>query len=422
VTEAAPVLERLLPDSSGAIPASPVKTWLDLHGLPTGREEAWRYTPVDDIKTALEGAVLADPVAVAVDADFVDAVAGDHGGVRLVYVNGVHAPELSRSAPMAPGVTWESGPALAELPAGVGDQLRYDGFQALNQLSAPESVTVRIAAGTDVAEPIHLVHLNRPAADQAVVTQPRTTVEVGAGARVTLIETYAGLEGPTVVNASTTIAVGEGADVTHHRVQAEGAGVIHVGHTRIDQHADSQIHSLSVMLGGIIARHELDLTLAGTGAHADLHGLYLPAGRQRHDNVITVDHAASRCTSTQMFKGVMADDGRGSFGGHVIVRSDTVGTDARQSNRNLVLSRRAQADTRPWLEIFADDVKCTHGATVGRLDDEALFYLRTRGIAEDEARSMLITAFVEEIIEGVALESLREHLDAAVAARMGGAR
>jgi Fe-S cluster assembly protein SufD len=175
------------------------------------------------------------------------------------------------------------------------------------------------------------------------------------------------------------------------------------------------------MTGADIARSALDVGFGGPEGRAELDGLYLPAGRQRHDHVVTVDHAASRCTSTQRFHGIVDDHARGSFSGHVIVRPGTVATDADQVNRNLVLRPTAQADTRPWLEILADDVRCTHGATVGRLDDEALFYLRSRGIPLAESRAMLVAAFAAAVVDDLTPERLRQRLAAELATRFAGA-
>jgi Fe-S cluster assembly protein SufD len=410
------LLERLAPAADAGGDGQPARRWLETHGLPSGREEAWRYTPVGDIKSALDDVGAAADAAVS-GAD-VDALAGHLGGVRLVFVNGILAPELSSGPTGPPGVC--CGRAPTGRGATGGDQVpRYDGFQALNELARTDVALVRVDPGTTVGEPIHIVHLAASGGGPAV-SQPRTLIEVGDGGELTVVETYVGTGPGAVTNASTHITLGAGAVVAHHRIQDEPARATHVGHTRVVQGADSQLRSLSVMLGASIARHAMDVTLLGPRARVDLDGVYLPAGDQRHDNVVTVDHTAPGCTSVQRFKGVVAGRARGSFGGHVIVRPGADGTDARQTNRNLLLSSTAQADTRPWLEIFADDVRCNHGATVGRLDEDALFYLRSRGIPLDEARAMLVAAFVAEITDEVVPASLRSHLEAAVATRIGG--
>jgi Fe-S cluster assembly protein SufD len=254
--------------------------------------------------------------------------------------------------------------------------------------------------------------------DTPTGSHPHTVIDVAAGSRLTVIETYAGLSGRSLTNAATAIAVGPGAELTHYKIQNEAAECIHVAHTAITQSTGSDVRSCTIMLGADIARNAVDVVLGGTDATLEVDGLYLPTARQRHDNVVTVEHAASSCTSRQLFKGVVDDHARGSFSGRIIVGPDTVATDAGQTSRSLLLQPTAEADSRPWLEIFADDVKCTHGATVGRLDDEAMFYMRSRGIAERDARAMLIGAFVNEIIEGARPETLRTYLETATA-RLG---
>jgi Fe-S cluster assembly protein SufD len=410
----ASLLDRLAPVGPHSTPA---RRWLEAHGLPSGREEAWRYTPVAEVLADLDEVV---PVtAASVDLDL-DELAGDFGGPQLVFVNGAFAEGLSRgAAALGPAARFAaSGPVSAPLPD-PADLERYDGFQALNHSAGRDVAIVTVAAGATVSDPIHIVHVAQ-SSDGPALSQPRTVIQAGDGSTVTIIETYAGTGSPTMTNASTHISLGVGAVVTHHRIQDEPTSSTHIGHTRVDQRAGARLHSLSMVLGGAVARHALDVTLLGPGAHAALDGVYLPAGTQRHDNVVTVDHASPGSSSVQRFKGVIADEARGSFGGHVIVRHGADGTDARQSNRNLLLSRTAQADTRPWLEILADDVRCAHGATVGRLDEEALFYLRSRGIALADARAMLVAAFVAEITDAVAPAAVRERLELAVARRIGG--
>jgi Fe-S cluster assembly protein SufD len=366
----------------------------------------------------LDGAQPAPPAAAT--RALVDGRAGDHGGGRLVLVNGVHVPALSDPVTSA-GVVWGAAGAVGG-PDATEDPARYDGFQALNGLATTDTAVVLVEDEVRIDAPIHLVHVTAPVSGPALA-QPRTRIHLGRGSALTVIESYVGLRGDdssAVTNATTTITLEPGATLVHQRVQDAAPTAVHVGHTRVRLGAGSHLRSTSVHLGADIGRHALDVTLAEPGARADLAGLYLPTAGERHDTVVTVDHAASGGTSTQRFKGVIGDDGRGSFSGHVIVRPGTTATDARQSNRNLLLGRTAQADTRPWLEIFADDVRCSHGATVGRLDDDALFYLRSRGIALDEARALLVAAFADEITSLIEPASLRAQVQAAVAARIGG--
>ena len=390
------LLERLVPsertffDEPAWMQAERVQAqaWLAANGLPGARDEAWKYTPLDDILAA-----IFDPAPVRPQLPGGTAVlnnlAGDHGGPRLVFVNGAFAPNLSRTALAPAGVELGSCVSLPDseraLERSSAASSRFDGFEALNHVAGHDAAVLRIAPGTDVAPPIHVVHLSVPGATPSA-SHPRTLIEVGAAARVTVIETYAGQVGRHLTNAATTIAVGCGAELSHYKVQTEAADSVHVAHTSIDQADGSEVLSCTVMLGAEIARNAVDVVLAGNGAQLEVAGIYLPTGRQRHDNVVTVEHAASACTSRQLFKGVVDDHARGSFSGRILVRPDTVATDAGQTSRSLLLSPMAQADARPWLEIRSDDVKCTHGATIGRLDADALFYLRTRGIEPNEAR------------------------------------
>lgn len=396
------------------------QAWLAANGVPGAREEAWKYTPLDEIFSAVfDGSDVRPRPADGTAA--LDELAGDHGGPRLVFVNGAFAPNRSRTALAPAGVVLGNGVSLADSDGAFerssATSSRFDGFQALNHIVGHDTVVLRVAPGTDVAPPIHVVHLSVPDATPSA-SHPRTLIEVGEAARVTVIETYAGGAGRHLVNAATTIAVGCGAELSHYKVQMEDADSVHVAHTSIEQAAGSAVRTCTVMLGANIARNAVDIVLAGNGARLAVTGLYLPTGRQRHDNVVTVEHAASSCTSRQLFNGVIDDHARGSFGGRIIVQPDTVATDAGQTSRSLLLSPMAQADTRPWLEIRSDDVKCTHGATIGRLDADALFYLRTRGIEPNKARAMLVEAFIGEITDAIGPETLRSQLEAATAARL----
>ncbi len=404
------IVERL---AVGAVDgaATGARLWLAAHGFPHGREEAWRYTPLDEILATLAGAVPATAPAAQLDRSVVDDLAGDHGGRRIVFVNGVHAPQLSDDRPLPAGFYLGPLARASGVPAGLGtpDGDPLDGFDALNRLAGNGAAVVAAPRGARLDSPLHVVHLAVPAGGTTVV-HPRTIVHAAAGSRISVIETYAGLPGALVTNASSTVHVGAGAVVAYHRIQEEAPGVTHLGRTRIDQSAGSELRAVSVMTGADIARLALDVVLDGDEARCTLDGLYFPRHRQRHDHVVTVDHAASGCTSRQRFKGIVDGHARGSFGGRILVRSRTVATDASQSNHNLLLASTAQADTRPWLEIFADDVRCAHGATVGRLDDDALFYLRSRGVPLAEARAMLVDAFAGEVIARIAPESLRERV------------
>ena len=414
------VLERLAVTGSAGETAARARAWLGTHGFPGKRDEAWRTTPVEEILAVLARAVPPPPSPEPLDRSLIDELAGNHGGRRLVFVNGVHDPDLSDAGPLPAGFyvgCLTGAPAWAVPPAASVDPV--DGFDALNRLAGRDAAVVAIPRGARLDAPVHVVHLATPGRG-TTLCHPRTVVHAAATSRVSVIETYTGLPGRSLTNASATVVAGPGAGVTYQRVQSEAADAIHLGRTIIGQAAGSDVRVISVMTGAAVARFAADVTLSGTEARLALDGLYLPRGRQRHDQVISVDHAASRCRSTQRFKGIVDDQAYGSFVGRIIVRPGTVASDASQFNHSLLLRRSAQADTRPWLEIFADEVRCTHGATVGRLDEGALFYLRSRGVSLPEARAMLVAAFADEVTEGLRPATLRNRVIADV--RSAGAR
>jgi Fe-S cluster assembly protein SufD len=361
-------------------------------------DERWRYTPVDEIVARIERSV---PAVDREDASLPHTLIGSlTGGAapRLVFVNGFYATDLSDHD---------------IVPAGV-----HCGVSGAGHVHGAGLALVCVGDGTRSDQPIHVVHLALPdpADGRSVTSFPRTLIDVGADARVTVVETYGGLDGLTLSEASTAIRVGDRAELAHHRLQVETPTATHIGHTRVDMGAASVLRHTSVTLGGDIARHAIEVHLDAADARAELAGINVTGDRQRHDTVVTVDHAASRCASTQRFAGVVDDHGRGSFSGEIIVRPGTNATDAHQSTRNLVLGPNAEADARPWLTILADDVRCTHGATVGRLDEDALHYLRSRGIELAQARAMLTEAFARDITDSISDEKVRVHIAGLVAA------
>lgn len=423
-TDRVALVERLLPDASTDPSTVAARDWLRTNGLPDPDEESWRYFPVNEVVSLLAGAAPATPRPIS--RTDVDRLAGDHGPTRLVFVNGSFAASLSVIDPHTTGVRIGRRSDPPRLTHSTLDSISdfADGFHALNRAAERDPALVIIEPDTRSdatgipTEPFHIVHVTVPG-DAAEISHPSIVIDVGERGRLNLIETYTGLTGPAVVNASTTLHLGRAASVTHHRIQTEAPGMKHIGHTRVTQATDSTYDLATFMLGADIARHTIEVTLNGANARAGLTGLYRPAGHQRHDIAVCVDHAGSHGTSTQEFKGIIDDHARGSFSGRIIVRPNTVANDAQQRNRNLVLEPTAQADSRPWLEIFADDVRCTHGSTVGRLDDEALFYLRSRGIPLAESRSILIDAFVHEITDVVEPASLRDYINGALSTSHG---
>jgi len=388
-------------------------TWLAEHPMPTRRDESWRYTPVDQVISAI--ADVARPAStVDVTSDAIDALVGVHDGPRLVFVNGGFHPGSSQLTPLD-GVDLAPLSSMTEHPDADAVQCtpepdRLNGFTALNGLAGDDGASVRVRAGAAPTVSVHLVHVSVPEADQPIITHPASAIVIEAGAHASIIESYVAVGGAPLTNASTVIDVADHGQLTYHRVQTEPAEAVHIGYVRIRLAAHARAHARSLSIGARISRVELDVSADGDHASIDVEGLYVPNDRQQHDHVITIDHIGSHTRSNQRFKGVVDGHARGAFTGKIVVRPGTTDTEAHQANDSLVLTPHAQSDTRPWLEILADDVRCTHGATIGRLDDQSLFYLRSRGIPLAEARRILIDAFSSSITEAIEPESLRSHL------------
>jgi Fe-S cluster assembly protein SufD len=351
-------------------------------------------------------------------------------GPRLVFVDGRFARELSRWGGEPAGLTvrslrealLEEGEALGEV---LGRRARAEAhpFTALNAALLEEGALLRVAPGTVCAEPVQLLFLSLGRSEAPVLASPRVVVAAGEASELTLVESY-GAVGPGVsfTNAVTEVVLGAGAHVTHLKLQAEAETAYHIGGLHVEQGRDSRFASHLVALGGALARNEVHAVFAAEGGECTLHGLYVGHGTQHLDHHTVLDHARPRCSSRELYKGVMDDQSRGTFHGKVLVRPDAQQTNARQSNRNLLLSEEAMADTRPQLEILADDVKCSHGTTVGRLDEQALFYLRTRGIPRVEAERLLTYAFASEVVGAVPLAALRDQVEALLARKLPGTK
>lgn len=397
-------------------------------GFPTTRHEQWQYTNVAPVaRTEFRAAPRATR---AIPIERVSELScSDHECVQVVFVDGRHAPEYALLPELPPGVRLEAlAAALRSHPEVVAAHLarhaRADDhpFAALNTAFIEDGAFVWIPPGTIVERPIHLMFFST-AHPGSVFTHPRNLVVVGAASQVTLVESYLGHDGEAyLTNVVTEIVVGPGAVVDYCKLDDEGGRGYHFSSVQVRQETGSRFTGHAFSLGGALVRNDLGVVLDGEGAECDLYGLYLLSGSQHVDNHTTIDHARPRCTSRELYKGIL--DGRATavFNGAIVVRPDAQKTSARQTNKNLLLSEDAVIDTKPQLEIHADDVKCTHGATVGQLDPGALFYLRSRGIGIDEARRLLINAFGGEIIEGVKLKPIQCRLDLAVVTRLSRAQ
>ncbi len=382
-------------------------------GFPTTREEEWRFTNVAPVaRTRFVRPGAADPRAVAAELE------GHHleGACELVFVDGRFAPELSaRELPQ--GVAVDSLAALlAREPEAVAGALgrkasfQQQPFLALSTALFEDGAVVRVAPHALVETPIHLIFWSTAAAEPTA-SFPRTLILAGEASQATVVERFAGASGAAYLTCPVTeLVAGPGAVVDHYKLQKESAAAFHLSGIAIETARASNVSTHSFSLGGAIVRHDIRCALAGEGSVATLNGLYLVVDRQLVDTHMRVDHVAPHCDSHELYKGVLDGRARSVFSGRIHVHPGAQKTDAKQTNRNLLLSDEAVANSQPQLEIYADDVKCTHGSTVGQLDDEAVFYLRSRGIGLEAARSLLTYAFAADLVERVKFEPLRREL------------
>jgi Fe-S cluster assembly protein SufD len=396
-------------------------------GFPPARDEEWRFTPIAPIVQGSWRPAGAGTVELS-QAQLSPFVFGHADWTTLVFVNGVFSDALSSVGSLPPGVRVAS---LGEALRSNGGQLHphltrhapieVSPFTALNTAFFGEGGLVHVAANVDLPAPVHLLFVTTVEAGGAVA-HPRNLIVVDRGARASIIESYVTLAPGQGywTNPVTEVAVGAGAWVEHTRIQRESESAYHVGLTHVDQQRDSHYRSFSLAMGGALARHNLHVRLNDENIETLMYGLYLTRGDQVADNHTAIYHDQPNCRSWEVYKGILDERSRAVFNGKVFVKPEAQKTDAKQTNRNLLLSDAARVHTKPQLEIFADDVKCTHGATVGRLDEVARFYARSRGIPAAAADRLLTYAFAAEVVDEVALAPVREELDRLLLDRLGG--
>jgi Fe-S cluster assembly protein SufD len=382
------------------------------HGFPTTRQEEWRATNIAPIASTAFGR----PAAAAVAPSALEPYLLD-GAIlhRVVMVNGRFSPALSSLAGLPAGVTVTSlresfdrtggrDAASALLPGVEGQTALVD----VNLAFVEDGVVIDVAPKAVIAEPIHILSIASVDGPPAMIC-PRVLVRAGEQSEVSLVESYAGVStGVAFTNAVTQIVLAPSAVVDHVKFQREPATAFHLASIFVRLERAATFTSHAVTLGGRIARNDIIATLAGEGAECTLDGLYVADGDALVDTHTTIDHAQPHCPSHEVYKGILSGRARAVFNGKIIVRQDAQKTDAKQTNKALLLSDEAQINTKPQLEIFADDVKCTHGAAIGQLDEDAMFYLQARGISALEARNLLIHAFAGEVLDGVKEEVVRE--------------
>jgi Fe-S cluster assembly protein SufD len=376
-------------------------------GWPTPRIEEWRYTNLERVERVpwafdeSTGTAALARSATAEAAIAAQSLAG-RATLEIVFVNGRYLRQ-----------TGDTRFVNKDVSASLADW-EHNALVALNTAYAQDGARIEIPANAIVDGFIHLLFVGE---GDGIWSHPRNIFVVGSNAQVTIAETYVG-SGAYFTNAVTEIVAGDGAVIDHYRVQCESAGAFHIGNVYIRQERAANVTSRSIAAGAALARSETHVTLAGEGAAIALDGLFAGTGTQHLDNHTVIDHVEPHCESHELYKGVLDGSARGVFDGRIIVRPGAAKTNSRQENRNLLLSQTAIVDSKPTLEIHNDDVKCNHGSTIGQLNQEALFYLRSRGIDEEEARGLLILAFASEIVDRMKLEPVREQVRRALFQQM----
>ena len=404
-------------------------------GFPTTKNEDWHFTSVAPIAEQFFRAAMTSRTGVSSEGSTAGMVAradlqrftfGQPTWHLLVFVNGEFSENLSSYSGLGDKVRVSS---LAKaIRSGVGRPERHLGkittfenhaFTALNTAFIQDGAFIELQADAVVEQPIHLIFVSE--GEGEAVSHPRNLIVAAQNSRALIIESYISIRDSCYfTNAVTEISLGEGARLDHYKIQRESEKSFHVGTTQIRQARDSQLHSFSFAVGGRLARTNIYTSLDGNAATCTLNGLYLADGIQHIDNQTSIEHIAPNCPSHEIYKGVLDGRSHGVFNGKVYVHPEAQKTDGKQSNNNLLLSATARVDTKPQLEIFADDVKCTHGATVGRLDEMAMFYLNSRGIGPEMARTLLTYAFAADVLETIELEPMKSELERMVLARFAG--
>ena len=389
-------------------------------GFPTNRDEEWRFTNIAPLtRIDFELAAKTDEPATANIAPL------RYGLPGPVFVDGHFAPSLSQLDALPQGVVVKNLRAafnedadLVSRYIGQDAMSEEQAFTALNTAFVQDGVLIYLPQGTVLDTPLHTLFLSTGAKANAV-SHPRVLVVAEAHAEATLVESYAGLGVEVyLTNSVCEINVGENASIDHYRVQREAPTAFHISATHVREARSARFRSTSITLGGSLTRNHVHTALMGEGIDSTLNGLYIENGSQHVDNHTLIEHAQPNCQSHEFYKGVLDDEASGVFRGKIHVHQAAQKTDAYQANQNLLLSDSAKIDTKPQLEIYADDVKCSHGATIGQLDADAIFYLRSRGIGHREALRVLTRAFVGEVLDRVRIDGLRDELDRLVTERL----
>jgi Fe-S cluster assembly protein SufD len=384
-------------------------------GFPTVRDEDWKFTNLAGLAKKSFGAAEGG-AEITLD-DLAGFVFRGQESARLVFVNGRYAPGLSDECGQAGGViacslkqSMELNYELVKLHLAKHLDYEDDFFGALNTAFLEDGGFIYIPDGVVVDKPLHMIYVSTKM-PSPTVTHPRNLVVAGKNSDAAIVEEYVSLGGDEYfTNAVTEIVADENAAVEHYRVERESRNAFNVGTVRVQQARSSYVTCHGVLVGGALVRNNVHPVLAGEGAECVINGVFLPDGKQHIDNFMWVEHASPHCDSRQYYNGILNGKASGVFSGRIVVHEDAQKTDAKQTNRNLLLTDDATMDSKPQLEIYADDVKCTHGATIGQLDRDSMFYLRARGIPEETAQTLLLFGFAAENLERMRQEPIRKYV------------
>lgn len=381
-------------------------------GFPTRKHEEWKYTQVRGLSQTLFGIPEGggDASSLVAEATLADVCA------TLVYVNGRFDEAASETDSLPDGVTITRGNAAHDHIRTVQPLVEANGLDALRDAFVTETIAIEVAANAVMDTPIHIIRLGTTSGWMA---SQQTVIRVGKSANASIVESFAGEAGAEYFhNLTTDVAIDANAQLTHVRVQAEGESAWHYGVHDVRVERDARYNSFLFSIGGKTARETVNVRVNGPGVHSDVASLYAPGDGQCHDSHTLIDHQAPNCTADQLYKGILHGSGHGIFNGKVYVQQAAQQTNANQLNQNLMLSRDSRIDTKPQLEIFADDVRCTHGATVGQLDPEELFYMMSRALPEATARRIIIRGFAEDALERVTHEPTAARMRALLDAQL----
>ncbi|MBN1408614.1 MAG: Fe-S cluster assembly protein SufD [Calditrichaceae bacterium] len=394
-------------------------------GFPTKREEEWRFTDISPI--IQESFILAEEnnIKEFKQSDIIQLMFKDWAGPLLVFINGNYAEHLSDINTAQAGLTIDTMLSLLKkdqksLLDTFTEFKTYNEnvFSALNTAFIKDGSIIKLEKNVIADKPIHLLYISTKQ-EKPQLINPRNLIYLSDNSQAVIIESHVNLtDGQYFNNPVTEIRIAENARCNHIRIQDESSEAFHIGSIFVDQKQNSHYFSTSLMFGGKIARNNIYTNLDGEGIETILNGLYMGHDDQLIDNHTFINHAKPHCESHELYQGILTDNAKGVFSGKIMVRPDAQKTDAKQSNNCLLLSNEARINSKPQLEIYADDVRCTHGATVGQLNQDAIFYLRSRGITWQRAKNILTYAFAEQVVEGIGIDSVRDYVNDIILSRL----